>query len=38
MQARMNHPAMIVPDAMHALQAVGQSVLAAAWRPRPSSW
>ena len=26
MQARMTHPAMIVPDAMQALQAVGKSV------------
>ena len=37
MEARMKHPAMVVPDAMTALQAVGKAVhtagVAAAHRP-----
>jgi AhpD family alkylhydroperoxidase len=34
MEARMEHPAMIVPDAMQALQAVGKSVHKSGLRPQ----
>ena len=37
MQARMNHPAMILPEAMNALMALAKSTENRASRQRPSA-